>query len=49
MTQKLIQRKVRMPIEIVKALDELVDLGFFINRNEAIREAIRQKLKEESS
>ncbi len=38
--------KVRVPKRIVRDIDRVVGRGFFISRNEAIREAIREQLDE---
>lgn len=38
---------VRLPDEIVRALDQLVERGLFANRSEAIREFCREYVLEE--
>lgn len=38
--------RVRIPKKIVRRLDDVVEKGLFINRNEAIRESIREQIKE---
>jgi Arc/MetJ-type ribon-helix-helix transcriptional regulator len=37
--------KVRLPKRIVVSIDELTKEGYFVSRNELIREAIREQLK----
>lgn len=37
---------IRLPEEVVKVLDSLVERGLFANRSEAIREFCRDYLKE---
>ncbi len=36
--------KVRLPKRIVRSIDELTKEGYFVSRNELIREAIRDQL-----
>ena len=38
----------RLPDEYLQALDELVKIGHYVDRNEAIRAAVRDLLKEEN-
>ncbi len=44
--QRLSTIKVKIPEELLHDLDLLVRAGIYGNRNEAIREAIRQNLRE---
>jgi metal-responsive CopG/Arc/MetJ family transcriptional regulator len=44
--KKIRTLRVRIPKKIVKNLDKVVEEGLFINRNEAIREAIREQIDE---
>ena len=44
--KKIRTLRVRIPKKIVRRLDSVVEKGLFINRNEAIREAIREQIDE---
>ena len=44
---KLETLNVRLPDEIIKLLDQLVERGLFANRSEAIREFVREYVIEE--
>ena len=44
--RKIRTLRVRIPKKIVRKLDDVVEKGLFINRNEAIRESIREQIKE---
>ncbi len=46
MSDKIRTLRVRIPKKIVRELDRVVKEGLFINRNEAIRESIREQIKE---
>ena len=46
MSDKIRTLRVRIPKKIVRELDRVVTEGLFINRNEAIRESIREQIKE---
>lgn len=37
--------KVRFPKKIVMSLNELTKEGYFVNKNEVIREAIREQIR----
>lgn len=45
-THSLTTLKVKIPEEVLNDLDLLVKIGMYPNRNEAIREAIRENLEE---
>lgn len=38
--------KVRLPKKIIKEIDLVTKQGFFVNRNELIREAVRRRVEE---
>ena len=44
--EKLSPVKVKMPEELIKSLDILVDVGIYPSRDEAIRDAIRLYIEE---
>jgi len=44
--EKLSSVKVKMPEELIKSLDLLVDVGVYPSRDEAIRDAIRLYIEE---
>ncbi len=46
MGEKIVQLKVKMPKQVMKYVDLIVDKGYFTNRNEVLREAIRMHLRE---
>lgn len=40
---------VRLPAEQIRKLEDLVEQGVYPNRSEAIREAVRERLRQEAS
>lgn len=44
-TKPLTTLKVKMPEELLENIDLLVHAGLYANRNEALRDAIRQQLE----
>lgn len=46
MSEKLVQLKVKIPKQVMNCIDLLVNKGYYANRNEVLREAIRTRLEE---
>lgn len=44
--QKIVELKVKIPQELIKGIDFLVEAGIYPNRNEAIRDAMRNNLRD---
>ncbi len=49
MNQEINEMKIKIPEGLLKNIDILVRGGIYPNRNEAIRDAIRQNIKGEAS
>lgn len=43
---RIVELKVKVPKELIKGIDFLIEAGIYPNRNEAIRDAMRNNLRD---